>query len=54
MKDTRTKLLRTATRLFAQKGFSGTSIRDIVNAARVNVSAIHYYFGDKRKLYTET
>ena len=54
MKDTRTKILRTAARLFAQKGFSGTSIRDVVQAARVNVSAIHYYFGDKRKLYQET
>lgn len=54
MKDTRQKILRTATRLFAQKGFSGTSVRDIVQAAEVNVSAIHYYFGDKRKLYKET
>ncbi len=54
MKDTRKKLLRTAARLFAQKGFSGTSVRDIVTAAGVNVSAIHYYFGDKRNLYRET
>lgn len=54
MKDTRTKLLRTAARLFAQKGFSGTSVRDIITAAGVNVSAINYYFGDKRKLYRET
>lgn len=54
MKDTRQKILHAATRLFAQKGFSGASVRDIVNLARVNVSAIHYYFGDKRKLYQET
>ena len=54
MKDTRQKILRAATRLFAQKGFSGTSVRDIVHLARVNVSAINYYFGDKRKLYKET
>lgn len=54
MKDTRQKILRTAARLFAQKGFSGASVRDIVSAARVNVSAVHYYFGDKRKLYKET
>ena len=54
MKDTRTKLLRTAARLFARKGFSGTSVRDIVTEAGTNVSAIHYYFGDKRKLYKET
>lgn len=54
MKDTRQKILRAATRLFAQKGFSGTSVRDIVRTAKVNVSAIRYYFGDKRKLYKET
>ncbi len=54
MKDTRQKILRSATRLFAQKGFSGTSVRDIVRTAKVNVSAIRYYFGDKRKLYKET
>ena len=54
MKDTRKKLLRTAARLFAQKGFSGTSVRDIVAAAGINVSAVHYYFGNKRNLYRET
>lgn len=54
MKDTRHKILRAAARLFAQKGFSGTSVRDIVSMAKVNVSAIHYYFGDKRNLCKET
>ncbi|MBR4356028.1 MAG: CerR family C-terminal domain-containing protein [Elusimicrobiaceae bacterium] len=54
MKDTRKKILRTAARLFAQKGFSGTSVRDIITTAGVNVSAINYYFGDKRGLYKET
>ncbi len=54
VKDTRQKIIRAAARLFAQKGFSGTSVRDIVSAAHVNVSAIRYYFGDKRKLYQAT
>lgn len=54
MKDTRKKILRTATQLFAKKGFSGTSVRDIVTQAHVNVSAINYYFGNKRALYKET
>lgn len=54
MKDTRSKIIRAAARLFAQKGFSGTSVRDIVSAVHVNVSAIRYYFGDKRKLYQAT
>ena len=54
MKDTRLKLLRTSARIFARKGYSATSVRDIVNAAHVNVSAIAYYFGGKRKLFFET
>ena len=54
MKDTRKKILRTAACLFAKKGFSGTSVRDIVSQAQVNVSAINYYFGNKRALYKET
>ena len=45
MKDTRTKLLKTSARIFARKGYSGTSVRDIVNVAHVNVSAIAYHFG---------
>ncbi len=54
MKDTRLKLLKTSARIFARKGYSGTSVRDIVNAAHVNVSAITYYFGGKRELFFET
>ena len=54
MKDTRTKILRAAARLFAQKGFSGTSVRDIVSAAGENVAAINYHFGSKQKLYQAT
>ena len=54
MKDTRTKILRAAARFFAQKGFSGTSVRDIVSAAGENVSAINYHFGSKQKLYQAT
>ncbi|WP_027377321.1 TetR/AcrR family transcriptional regulator [Kaistella palustris] len=37
--------------LFAQKGFDGTSIRDISKKAQVNVSMISYYFGSKEKLF---
>lgn len=54
MKDTRLKLLKTSARIFAHKGYTGTSVRDIVNAAHVNVSAIAYYFGGKRELFFET
>ncbi len=54
MKDTRLKLLKTSARIFARKGYSATSVRDIVSAAHVNVSAINYYFGGKRELFFET
>lgn len=54
MKDTRSKILHIAAQAFAQKGFSGTSVRDIVSAAGENVSAIKYHFGSKQKLYRDT
>ena len=44
------KIMETAEELFAEKGFSGTSVRDIADAADVNVAMISYYFGSKEKL----
>ncbi|MGE5520438.1 MAG: TetR/AcrR family transcriptional regulator [Candidatus Dadabacteria bacterium] len=43
-------ILHTAEKLFACKGFDGTSIRDIAEAAHVNIAMISYYFGSKDKL----
>ncbi|MGH1518201.1 TetR/AcrR family transcriptional regulator [Chryseobacterium sp. JK1] len=40
-----------AEKLFAEKGFEGTSTREIAKAAHVNISMISYYFGSKEKLY---
>lgn len=54
MKDTRTKLLKTAARLFARKGYNGVSVRQIIQAAGTNISAINYHFGDKQGLYLHT
>lgn len=54
MQNTRVKLLRTAARFFAQKGYASTSIRDIVQAAGENVSSVSYHFGNKHNLYVET
>lgn len=54
MKNTQNKLLQTAAHLFAQYGFSGTSVRQIVEEANVNIAAINYHFGDKRGLYLAT
>ncbi len=36
--------------LFSSKGYDGTSVRDISEAAGVNVAMISYYFGSKEKL----
>ncbi|MCF0054951.1 TetR/AcrR family transcriptional regulator [Dyadobacter sp. CY356] len=44
------KIIEIAEKLFSEKGFSGTSIRDISQEAEVNVSMISYYFGSKEKL----
>lgn len=44
------QILAVAERLFAEQGFSGTSVRDIAGAANVNVAMISYYFGSKEKL----
>lgn len=47
----RERLLTEATRIFAEKGFSRASTREICQAAGLNVASIHYYFGDKAGLY---
>lgn len=54
MKNPRLKLLQTSARLFAQKSYGDVSVREIVSAAHMNVSAIKYHFGDKRSLYLAT
>lgn len=48
--NTKTKILDSAEKLFAIKGFAGTSIRTIVHEADVNIAAIHYHFGSKEAL----
>lgn len=43
-------ILEVAERLFAGRGYEGTSVRDIAQEAGVNVAMISYYFGSKEKL----
>ena len=50
---TRARILKAAEELFADKGFSGSSIRDIAEMAKVNVASINYHFKDKLSLYME-
>jgi AcrR family transcriptional regulator len=46
------RILDAAERLFAQRGFHGVSLRDIAQAARVDVALSSYHFGGKRELFT--
>jgi AcrR family transcriptional regulator len=50
---TRARLLAAAERLFADRGFKKVTVREICRAARANVAAINYHFGDKLGLYRE-
>ena len=49
--NSKTRILEAATILFAQKGFDGTSIREICKKANVNLCMISYYWGGKQELY---
>jgi len=49
--DKREVIMETALSLFSEKGYEGTSIRDIAQKADVNLAMINYYFGSKEKLF---
>ena len=49
--ETKEKVLLAARTLFANKGFDGTSIRDIASDAGVNIAAVNYHFHSKEKLF---
>jgi len=51
--ETRRRLLETAAELFADRGFEGVTVREICRAARANVAAVNYHYGDKLGLYAE-
>jgi len=48
--DKQKQIILTAERLFSEKGYEGTSVRDIADEAGVNIAMISYYFGSKEKL----
>jgi AcrR family transcriptional regulator len=51
--DTQQRILETAGEIFADKGFEGTTVREICQQAKVNIAAVNYYFRDKERLYIE-
>ncbi|OYT72286.1 MAG: hypothetical protein CFK52_05555 [Chloracidobacterium sp. CP2_5A] len=52
--DAKTRLLTVAERLFAERGFACTSVRDLATEAGVNIAAVNYHFRSKEELYLET
>lgn len=48
---TRAALMDSARKLFSEKGFDGTSVREIAAAAGANLAAVTYHFGAKESLY---
>ena len=47
------RLLDAAEKLFCEKGYEGTSVRDITAEAGCNIAAVIYHFGGKERLYQE-
>ncbi|MHC4422117.1 MAG: TetR/AcrR family transcriptional regulator [Planctomycetota bacterium] len=52
--DTRGALLDAAEGLFSKRGYAAVGIREITDAAGVNIAAIKYHFGSKSELYLQT
>lgn len=51
VKDTQTAILDRCLRLFADKGYAGTSMRDIAREMDLSVAAVYHHFPSKRDLY---
>lgn len=49
--DTKEQIISVAERLFAERGFAGTTLRSVVSEASVNLAAVHYHFGSKEELF---
>jgi AcrR family transcriptional regulator len=50
-RDRREDILNASLNLFAEKGFHGTSMRDIARAADITEGLIYHYFASKRDLF---
>jgi AcrR family transcriptional regulator len=49
--ETRGRILCAALKLFAERGYAGTSVQGVVDAARVTKPTLYYHFGSKAGLY---
>lgn len=53
MTETRQRVLESACRVFAEKGFRDATVAEICDLAGANVASANYYFGSKEHLYEE-
>lgn len=51
--NTEDRIKNIARKIFSQKGFSGTTVRDIAEAANINIALLNYYFRSKERLFQE-
>ncbi|WP_254565266.1 TetR/AcrR family transcriptional regulator [Oscillatoria sp. HE19RPO] len=51
--DTRTRILNAAQRLFAQKGYNGTTTKDLAQAASVAEGTLFRHFANKKAILVE-
>lgn len=51
--DSLERILREATRLFAERGYHGVSTRALAKAVGLNISTINYHAGSKEELYRQ-
>jgi AcrR family transcriptional regulator len=52
--ETRDKIIKNASKLFAKKGFFKTTVDDIAQATSVAKGTVYLYFKNKQELYTAT
>lgn len=48
--DAKTRIMNTAAKLFAEKGFDGARVDEIARKAKVNKALIYYYFKNKEEI----
>jgi AcrR family transcriptional regulator len=48
----RDRILRAAARLYALQGYTGTSMREVADAAAVTKPLVYYHFGSKEQLFS--
>jgi AcrR family transcriptional regulator len=51
--DTKAALLEAAKRLVGERGYAGTSVRELASAAGTNIAAVNYHFGSREKLLNQ-